>query len=102
MIKALRLAWIPRLLTPEMRYWKAIPDYYLNKTGGLNFLLRCNYDVKYTDGLPLSYKDILTFFTELKNLYSHDSMQIWSYLITKKFSSEEDQFLLKNGLTVIF
>ena len=24
MIKALRLAWIPRLLTPEMRNWKAI------------------------------------------------------------------------------
>jgi len=47
MIKALRLAcnWIPRLLTPEMRNWKAIPDYYLNKTGGLNFLLRSNYDV---------------------------------------------------------
>ena len=75
MIKALRLAWIPRLLTPEMRNWKAIPDYYLNKTGGLNFLLRCNYDAKYIDGLPLFYKDILTFFTELKNLYSYDSMQ---------------------------
>ena len=61
MIKALRLAWIPRLLTPEMRNWKAIPDFYLSKTGGLNFLLRCNYDVKYIDGLPLFYKDILTF-----------------------------------------
>ena len=77
MIKALRLAcnWIPRLLTPEMRNWKAIPDYYLNKTGGLNFLLRSNYDVKYIDGLPLFYKDILTFFTELKTLYSYGSMQ---------------------------
>ena len=75
MIKALRLAWIPWLLTPEMRNWKAIPGYYLNKTGGLNFLLRCNYDAKYIDGLPLFYKDILTFFTELKNLYSYDSMQ---------------------------
>ena len=75
MIKALRLAWIPRLLTPEMRNWKAIPDYYLNKTGGLNFLLRCNYGAKYIDGLPLFYKDILTFFTKLKNLYSYDSMQ---------------------------
>ena len=61
MIKALRHAWIPRLLTPEMRNWKAIPDYYLSKTGGLNCLLRCNYDVKYKDGLPLFYKDILTF-----------------------------------------
>ena len=46
MIKALRLAWIPRLLTPEIRNWKTISDYYPRKYGGLNFLLRCNYDVK--------------------------------------------------------
>jgi len=41
-----------------------IPDYYLRKIGVLNFLW-CNYDVKYIDGLPLFYKDILTFFNEL-------------------------------------
>ena len=72
MIKVLRLAWIPRLLTPEIRNWKTIPDYCLRKTGGLNFLLRCNYDVKYIDGLPLLYKDILTFFSELKDLYCYN------------------------------
>ena len=76
MVKALRLAWIPRLLTPEISNWKTIPNYYLSKIGGLKFLLRCNYDVKYIDsGLPLFYKDILTFFNELKNLYSYDGMQ---------------------------
>ena len=75
MIEALRLAWIPRLLTPEIRNWKTIPDYYLGKTGGLNFLLRCNYDVNYIDGLPLFYKDILTFFSELKDLYCNDGTQ---------------------------
>ena len=75
-VKALRLAWIPRLLTPEISNWKTIPNYYLSKIGGLNFLLRCNYDVKYIDsGLPLFYKGILTFFNELKNLYSYDGMQ---------------------------
>ena len=61
MTEALRLAWIPRLLTPDIGNWKTIPDYYLRKTGGLNFLLRCNYDVKCIDGLSLFYKDILTF-----------------------------------------
>ena len=75
MIKALRLAWIPRLLTPEIRNWKTIPDYYLRKLGELNFLLRCNYDVKYIDGLPLFYQNILTFFNELKNLYSCEGIQ---------------------------
>ena len=72
---AMRLAWIPRLLTPEIRNWKTIPDYYVRKLGGLNFLLRCNYDVKYIDGLPLFYQNILTFFNELKNLYSCEGIQ---------------------------
>ena len=65
MIKALRLAWIPRLFTPGRKNRKTIPDYYLGRYGGLNFLLRCNYCVKYIDGLPSFYKDILKFFNEL-------------------------------------
>jgi len=28
MIKALRLAWIPRLLNPDSHNWKSIPDYF--------------------------------------------------------------------------
>ena len=40
MIKALRLAWIPRLFTPGTKNWKTIPDYYLGRYGGLSFLLR--------------------------------------------------------------
>ena len=73
--EALRLALIPRLLTPEISNCKAIPNYYLSRIGGLNFLLRCNYDVKYIDsGLPLFYKDILTFLNELKDLCSYDGM----------------------------
>ena len=47
MINALRLSWISRLLIPEIGNWKTVPDFYLRKSGGLNFLLRCNYDVKY-------------------------------------------------------
>ena len=100
MIEVLRLAWIPRLLTPEIRNWKTM--HYLRKTGGLNSILRCNYDVKYIDGLPLFYKDILTFFSELKGLYCYERMQDMVLFITKTFSSEEDPFLLKDGLIVIF
>ena len=75
MIKAQSLPRIPRLLTPEIRNWKTTPDYYLRKSGGLNFLVRCNYDVKHIDRLPLFYKNIPTFFNELKNLYTHNGMQ---------------------------
>ena len=75
MIKTLRLAWIPRLFTPGRKNWKTIPDYYLGRYGGLNFLLRCNYCVKYIDGLPSFYKDILKFFNELKTQYNYDRGQ---------------------------
>ena len=75
MIKAMRLAWIPRLFTPGTENWKTIPDYYLGRYGGLSFLLRCNYGTKYIDRLPFFYKDILKFFNELKTLYNYDEGQ---------------------------
>ena len=78
MIKALRLAWIPRLFAPGTKNWKTIPDYYLGRYRVLNFLQRCNYCTKYIDGLPSFYgllKDILKFFNELKTLYNYDRGQ---------------------------
>ena len=72
MIKALRLAWIPRLFAPGRKNLKTIPDYYLGSYGSLSFLLRCNYGTKYIDGLLFFYKDILKFFNELKTLYNYD------------------------------
>ena len=75
MIKALRLAWIPRLCAPGRQNWKTVPDYYLGGYGGLSFLLRCNYDPKYIVGLPSFYKDILKFFNELKTLHNYDRGQ---------------------------
>ena len=75
MIKALKLAWIPRLLTSGNQNWKTVPDYYLRKFGGLNFLLRCNYDAKYIKSIPLFYRNILVYFSELKTLYSFDQAQ---------------------------
>ena len=64
MAKSKKLARIPRLLSEEENFedtWKAIPNYLLNKFGGLNFLLRCNYDKKFLAriNLPQFYKDIL-------------------------------------------
>ena len=75
MIKALRLAWIPSLFTPGRKNWKTLPDYYLDRYGGLSFLLRCNCCTKYIDGSSSFYKDILKFFNELKTLYNYDRGQ---------------------------
>lgn len=69
--KSLKLAWISRLLGDEQtstESWKAIPNYIFEKYGGLNFILRCNYDKKFLEqiDLPQFYKSILRYFLELK------------------------------------
>ena len=67
MAKSLKLAWIPRLLSEEENFedsWKAIPNYLLDKYGGVNFLSRCNYDEHFLAriNLPKFYKEILQRF----------------------------------------
>ena len=41
--------------------WKAIPNHFFALHGGLNFLLRCNYDLKFIEwtGMPQFYKAML-------------------------------------------
>jgi len=70
MTKSLKLAWISRFLDCERTHaesWKVIPNHFLDKYGGINFLLRCNYD-KFLKriNLPHFYKLILQYFLELK------------------------------------
>ena len=67
MFKSLRLAWIQRLLKSDGKAedtWSVVPKFYFNKHGGLNFLLRSNYDRKFLkdSDIPSFYKDILFFF----------------------------------------
>ena len=70
MLKALKLAWIPRLLRiSDNNNWCIIPKHYFRSKGGLKFLLGCNYDTSYFNDLELFYKKILEFFNELKTLY---------------------------------
>ena len=72
MFRSLRLAWIPRLLTAGDCNWCTVPYHFFRKLGGLNFLLRCNYDPKYLPQLPIFYRNILEFFKELKSIYGYD------------------------------
>ena len=80
MFKSLRLAWIQRLLKSndeEENSWSTIPNFYFNKYGGLNFLLRSNYDKKFLNDsdIPSFYKDILFSFLDLKSLYDSKDEQ---------------------------
>ena len=71
--KSLHLGWIQRLLKnndEEDDTWSAIPKFYFNKQGGLNFLLCSNYDKKFLkdSDIPSFYKDILFSFLDLTSL----------------------------------
>ena len=86
MVKPLRLSWIRRLLddTNCNTYWKTITIYYyLDKYGGLAFLLRCNYETKCSDpNLPLLYRELLQYFHEVTSMYG---------------SNQERKFILWNN-----
>ena len=75
MAKSLKLAWISRFLLTDVlsrkENWKAIPYHFFREYGGLNFLLRCNYDKKFINqiDLPPFYQQILGYF---QNLRVHD------------------------------
>ena len=73
--KSLRLVWISRLLQSSASNWSMIPNYFFNKCGGLNFLLRCDYDSKYIEGVPKFYREMLDYFKELKDLYQNHEDQ---------------------------
>ena len=75
MFKALKLAWIPKLMTSHKKNWGTIPNHFFKKMGRLNFLLRCNYGTKYFNDLPVFYKKILQFFNDLRILHVYDQQQ---------------------------
>ena len=71
--KALRLAWIQRFLKGDSRgteSWKVIPCSFFKKYGGLHFLLHCSFDENFLKSIemPAFYKQILSFFLELKTI----------------------------------
>ena len=73
MVKSLRLAWIARLISNSDDNWKAIPNFYFDKYGGLPFLLKCNYNTAILDNnLPLFYRKLLDYFQELTKFSEYD------------------------------
>ena len=70
MVKSLRLSLIGTLLDGTDANWKAIPNYFLHKYGGLSFLLKCNYDVNlFEANFSLFHRELLGYFQELTSTY---------------------------------
>ena len=68
-VKGLHLSWIRRLLEknkPSSDAWKAIPNAFIVKYGGLNFLLKCNYTTRKLDrSVSLFYLEMLGYFASV-------------------------------------
>ena len=81
-VKSLRLAWISRFLSNSRDSWKAIPNHYLSIHGGLQFLLKCNYNADdINNNLPTFYRELLQFFQEFKNkskIFSYGNFLLWN------------------------
>ena len=100
LFKSLRLALISRLLIPDettTEPWKSIPSHFFKKYGGLNFLLRCNYDYKCLEksGIPVFYRQILANFLEIRNLYQHDNGQDLILFNNKDILIDGNSFFLQ-------
>ena len=61
MIKALKVAWIPRLQSRTDASWKIIPEAAMQNLGGLSFMTYSNYDVNslQINNLPVFYREVL-------------------------------------------
>ena len=60
--KALRLPWLNRIIKGSG--WSDFSKLYLDRIGGLQFLLQCNYQVECLPDLPLFYLNMLRFSKE--------------------------------------
>ena len=82
MVKSLCLAWLHRLLGDTDDSWKAIPNCYLSEYGGLQFLLKCNYNTESLNiCLPNFYREQLRYFQEFKNkrnIFPHGEFLLWN------------------------
>ena len=54
--KALEVAWIPRSQSRSDASWKIIPNAALENHGGISFLSKCNYDVKFLQFKVIPWK----------------------------------------------
>ena len=70
MERALKIAWIKRIVENRDASWKAIPNYLVSKFGGLDFLVTCDYDLNLLnlESLPEFYRVVLGYWQEFKLL----------------------------------
>ena len=73
--KAPSLPWVYRII--KGKGWDDIISEYLDPMGGLNFLLKCNYDTNYLKCIPKFYRNLLDYILEIYYNQERECM-IWN------------------------
>ena len=103
MVKSLRLSWIGRLLDGINANWKAIPNYFFNKYGGVTFLLKCKYDVNlFENNFPVFYRELLRYFQELSSTYGGEPKEKFILWNNKDITIDEKHCFGKLGSSMKF
>ena len=79
----LKKAWIKRFIEHSDAAWKAIPNHVVSQLGGLDFLVKCDYDLKLLnlDQLPEFYRTILGNWQEFKLLTDNEEKPVRDRII---------------------
>ena len=88
MERALKIAWIKRIIEGADASWKIILNYAVRQFGGVDFLINCDYDVKTLnlEQLPEFYRTVLCYWQEFKCSTDSNKIPVHDLILqTKKF-----------------
>ena len=77
MNKAIKLAWLSRLNT-NAKWIRLANDAYFKLYGGIQYLITCNYDIRYLKDIPNFYSEILSSLDELTMKTSCQLQRVWN------------------------
>jgi len=79
MERALKIAWIKRIIEGGDASWKIILNYAVRQFSGVDFLINCDYDVKTLnlEQLPLCYWQEFKCLTDSNKIPVHDQI-VWN------------------------
>ena len=83
-LKALKAAWIPRLLKSKSIQFNMINSYCYKLNIDINFLLQCsitNSENLETNKLPLFYREIISCFNESKSELDYEKISSQNLLL---------------------
>lgn len=83
MERSLKIAWIKRIIGNSDASWKTIPNYAVSHLGGLDFLVKCDYELKSLnlEQLPEFYRTVLGYWQEFKLLTDSEKKPVKDQII---------------------